>query len=360
MVIGCFSYFYFKVYSIDISENSPFKTTFINDNRQLKGIYVSLKSINVTKIQLDIKFQKFLGNVKSDKSEDGIPESGISVIDFERKIVEDGELTSWEIYSGKKIKVRLRIWRGKKDDWVSIGESELLDAVPGLNHLYLKKSIDVRVGDYLGFFVLGTEPSRSLPHESIRGKGYVCGDVEKMSKYGIYKDIYGGYAVKVCYKEKTMPCITIDSSGMSPGSIFIPFPNGIDLKNSKVSLNVIPLGKGNVELRPMSRSLLVFRHSLYIMPAYLKDSTVSKIKTGSRMNLFGCIVNGVTIVLALIFSFLILAGRYEFLGKYEYVFMGCLVSLIGILFSFSLFLPVTGYLSVVAFGLIGFNYSIKL
>lgn len=124
-----------------------------------------------------------------------VPPGGISVLDFEKEIVEDMTMTSVKFYStADSNKVQLKLWRLINNSYEVVAKSEYFSLSKGLNSFPVE--IPAKKGDYIGIFMLSSEIDRSALHR-VKGRVYVVGDKDVIPKDTPYKDAPCGYAFQI-------------------------------------------------------------------------------------------------------------------------------------------------------------------
>jgi len=220
------------------------------------------------------------------------PRQGISIIDLRWPVLADGQLDSWSIYSMRdNVSARFKVWRKTGDSWLVVGGSELVVLKKGVNSFYLGKEIEVKQGDYLGFFTLqgqiSLRPQVSFPpfiaSQSLtfsNKKLFFLGDVERGLGSDVTSDNEGGYCVKAYYRPKEIARFIINAASLRQGYYSFFSPLFINLQESMVEIAINLIGTAGPQLSigllpSLENSLLSETRNFYIAPIYASKIAVS-------------------------------------------------------------------------------------
>jgi len=242
----------------------------------------------------------------------GIPKEGISIIDLRRPLLLDGELNSWAIHSSTdNNRVKFKVWREENDSWVCVGESEEVVLKKGINSYDLEKGINVKKGDYLGFYT--ADGSISLQSGSSGAwKVYYLGDVKKGVKTSGIRDNEAGYCIKAYYVPKNIATFNINGYSLREGYYSFFSQNFYKFKGSVVNVviasNLNDRENNMVSVLPrLKNGIFSDTGNFYILPVYsVPASATEGIEYTSHTNDYFYLFFNFMCILLLLGSFVLI------------------------------------------------------
>lgn len=238
--------------------------------------------------KLLVRFCKrdYIGDVDNSNSlRWNAPKQGMSIIDLRWLVLLDGKLDAWSVFSmADNSAAKFKVWRQIGDAWLVVGESTSVALKKGVNSFRLEKAIEVKRGDYIGFFTLkgqiSLRPLVSFPPfivsqalASANRKLFFLGDVDRGLKSDVISDNEGGYCIKAYYQPKEIARFLIDVSSLKKGYYSFFSPAFSRLKEAMVEITFSFEGDAGINnligLRPtLNNALLSEMRNFYIAPVY--------------------------------------------------------------------------------------------
>jgi len=184
----------------------------------------------------------------------------LSIVDLTKRLIRGGYLTQWEVTADAPGPLGLKIWRKTGEEWEVVTESQIENAKAGFNRFRLNPPLNVRKGDYLGFYT-AWNPGRFPVKIANKGvpskKVYVPGDFHgKVPEATMIRDAEGNYDFKVLYSlfdTRNQESVSVPIS--SGRSLYrLKFPPSVNLNEIELSIEA-PKG-GLVFIVPDPKNIL--------------------------------------------------------------------------------------------------------